>query len=513
MISKTTTSVWQKVALVLFGLVLSLAILEMGMHVGGFALLAIQDHANWRALKRKNTCRILCLGESTTHEQYPQPLERILNERNAGMRFSVIDKGRPALNSTDILAMVETDLDAYHPHAVVAMMGINDRIVKYYEAIPEVRSWIFQHCRVYRLARVLYVNFFKKGVLNSAGTGADRAPDVPGVDLSDRATFLKMPRGTIEDHASRQDEEGDVELGRSFMEHGEYQKANDFFEKALALDPRNVSAYDHLGELRKRQDSIPEAKRLLETAIALSPGDDNLYVALGNLYPNWRADFSKKEELFRKALALNPHNGDAYEALGRLYLRVKNDFPQAERLLAEAMKFSPENAYIPLTLGGHYRLRGDLTRAEALFKRAVQIAPQNERALEALASLYEMLGKSELAREYAGRMRASNLEDYAPVTIRNYQRLRAILDRRGIKLFCVQYPMRSVEPLRRIFGKDRDVFFVDNEQAFQQAVKKDGYAEYFRDMFAGDFGHCTQRGNELLAQNIAEVILKWVMRQ
>jgi hypothetical protein len=29
-------------------------------------------------------------------------------------------------------------------------------------------------------------------------------------------------------------------------------------------------------------------------------------------------------------------------------------------------------------------------------------------------------------------------------------------------------------------------------------------------MFAGDFGHCTDKGNRLLAENIATVILKEV---
>ncbi|MFH0984246.1 MAG: hypothetical protein V1882_01790 [Candidatus Omnitrophota bacterium] len=78
---------------------------------------------------------------------------------------------------------------------------------------------------------------------------------------------------------------------------------------------------------------------------------------------------------------------------------------------------------------------------------------------------------------------------------------------KGIKLVCVQYPRRSLESLRKISGKDEDVVFVDNEAVFQTAVKKEGYPTYFRDMFAGDFGHCTAKGNELLPENIADVIL------
>jgi len=44
-------------------------------------------------------------------------------------------------------------------------------------------------------------------------------------------------------------------------------------------------------------------------------------------------------------------------------------------------------------------------------------------------------------------------------------------------------------------------------------VKSTGYKEVFRDMFSGDFGHCTEKGNRLLAGNIAAVILKELFRR
>ena len=68
--------------------------------------------------------------------------------------------------------------------------------------------------------------------------------------------------------------------------------------------------------------------------------------------------------------------------------------------------------------------------------------------------------------------------------------------------------MRSIAPLKKIFKEDENIIFVDNERLFKDAVRKDGYNAYFQDMFGGDFGHCTQKGNRLLAQNIANVILK-----
>ncbi|MFH0984249.1 MAG: tetratricopeptide repeat protein [Candidatus Omnitrophota bacterium] len=420
---------------------------------------------------------------------------------------------------------MESYLDVYRPNAVVAMMGINDWRVKYFQDIPEARAWIFQNCRVYRLGRILWVYFLKKlraeGVYSFVRASADPVRDVSRVDPSSRSSLFEVSRATTENdmdvfanpiQIAPQDSGAYVELGISSRDNGDFQKAINCFQKAIAINPRNSSAYSHLGELRRRQGSIVEARRLLEKAIELNPKDDNLYVALAG-FQKRKKDFVIIEALLRKAMALNPRNDRAYVELGNLYLFVRNDFPRAERLFIEAMKAAPKTAYIPIVLGGHYRLRGDFTRAEALFKRAIEIDPQNERALEAITSLYEMIGKPELASEYARKIHASSLDYGAPVTIYNYRRLKTILDRRGVKLVCAQYPMRSLEAFKKIFEKDKGVIFVDNDNVFRKAVERDGYAAYFRDMFAGDFGHCTAKGNELLARNIADVILKEVFNK
>jgi hypothetical protein len=70
--------------------------------------------------------------------------------------------------------------------------------------------------------------------------------------------------------------------------------------------------------------------------------------------------------------------------------------------------------------------------------------------------------------------------------------------------------VRSVEPLKKMLGNDAGIIFVDNENLFKEALQKASYKEYFKDMLAGDFGHCTDKGNRILAQNIAGAIFKEV---
>lgn len=101
-------------------------LLETGLRLGGFVLLSIQEHRNACSIKDKNTYRILCLGESTTQNHWPPFLQEILNQRNRGIKFSVIDKGLGGTNTSAILERLEINIKQYQPHMVITMMGIND---------------------------------------------------------------------------------------------------------------------------------------------------------------------------------------------------------------------------------------------------------------------------------------------------------------------------------------------------------------------------------------------------
>jgi hypothetical protein len=86
--------------------------------------------------------------------------------------------------------------------------------------------------------------------------------------------------------------------------------------------------------------------------------------------------------------------------------------------------------------------------------------------------------------------------------------IKEILDKKKVRLVCVQYPMLNIKQLKAVFEDREGIIFVDNEKVFKDAVRREGYEEYFIDTFGGNFGHCTPKGNRLLAENIAFAILK-----
>jgi tetratricopeptide (TPR) repeat protein len=304
-----------------------------------------------------------------------------------------------------------------------------------------------------------------------------------------------------------------VELGRLYQVQGKLSQAEDCFKKAIELNPKSDDAYVGFGGFYLLQDKFFQSKNSFKKAIALNPKNDKAYVGLGRLYGK-HGKFSQSEELLSKAVELNPENDSNRNALGMIF-RIQGKFQQAEDSFTKAVELNPANMRNLFQLVALLREQGKLAQSENALKKASELYPNDSRILVGMASLCGEMGKSELAKQYtekANRLKSSAAY-YAPITVHNYRKLKDILDRKGIKLVCVQYPMQDVAPLKRIFEKDDGVIFVDNERVFKEAVMRSGYKEYFRDMIAGDFGHCTQKGNELLSQNIAEVILREVFNK
>ncbi len=449
-----------KITLIILGLFLFLTLLEIGLRLGGFILLSIQEYRNLQSLKQKGSCRIMCLGESTTSGQYPPYLEEILNQHNIGIKFSVIDKGIDAISTAYILDTLESNLDRYQPDIVITMMGINDKQLHMpHEAVSDSKIINFlKSFRTYKLSKLLGLHIVTK--LQELKSDKDTAQPM---FLAQRDKLQLNPK----------DNRTYFELGWAYREQGKFPEAEASFKKAIELNPGNDMAYVGLGLAYEGQDKLPEAKASCMKAIELNPENDRAYLELAWFYQR-RSKFPEAEPLFKKAIELNPRNDMEYVGLGYAY-----------------------------------EGQGKFSEAEAVFKKAIETNIKSDKAYGALKVLYEEMGNSGLARKYDKKYRELKLCCYPAVTIANYHRLKMILDKKGIVYVCVQYPMRNVEPLKNIFQDDmKDIIFVDNERIFEKVLKQENHKNYFTDMFAGDFGHCTEKGNRLLAENIANVILK-----
>ena len=537
---------WQKIILVFLGLFLAALILEIGLRTAGFTMLSMQKHKNLQSIKQNGEFRIMCIGESTTQSQYPPYLEETLNKRNIGVKISVLDEGLSGTNIGVILLRLESNLDKYQPAIVVTMLGINDGEGSHLPYEVNSNSKIisaFKSLKVCKLMRLIWLHMEAK--LKESGffmaMGHNRTVERFNESHKGEDSSLKqkhVPGEAIE--LSPKNDSAYTGLGYFYKTQGKHTESEQAFKKAIELSPKNDSAYLALGQLYRDQGKHTESEQAFKKAIELSPKNDSAYIGLGQLYRD-QGKLSDLEQILKKIIEINPKNDYAYAELGRLYKELGR-YAESEQILKKAIEFdrrndsayaglgwlykdqgrlleqeeafkkavelNPENYSAYIGLGSFYRSQGKIIESEQVFEKAIELNPRNDFAIGGLATIYCEMGRNELSKTYVDKLNNLRGGFYNPVTINNYHKLKQILDKRKIKLVCAQYPMRSVQPLKKIFKDDENIIFVDNERIFKDAVRKEGYNEYFRDMFGGDFGHCTHKGNRLLAQNIANAILK-----
>jgi len=469
------TSWWKKILLVILGFFLSLILIETGLRLGGFIILSLQEQRNIASARQKGTYLIMCLGESTTADgpnPYPDQLENILNQYDIGIRFVVVNKGVPTINTKHILKYLPNNLGKYHPDMVVTMMGINDKYVKYYEGVQDANTKLFNTFKTYKFARLIQKNILEK----SKRQDFDKVK--VGVRPDTQPSCDSVPRKATAVHNG---------LGWTGIVRGWFHK--------------------------KGEKSIP-AEKTYQEAIKLNPRNTDAYAALGWLYMRERK-YPQAKEMFQQAANLNSSNSRAYFGLGVLY-QSSGEYTQAKKAFEKAISLDPGDDTSRVSLGWIYMCTNDFTRAQELLKAGIQFHPKSDKLYRALIELYRQAGDNRSAAEYSMLKSKLGLSDDSStdLTRRNYLELKKILDQRKIRLVCVQYPVRALRPLKEIFdGQEDGVLFVDNEKTFKDALQQASYSEYFIDMFAGDFGHCTAKGNHLIAQNIADLILKEVFHR
>ena len=509
----------QKIAAIAFGIIAGLLIIEAGLRLGGHVFSSRQERKNTASLSRKGAYRILCLGESTTalggSSSWPSQLEDILNGSGSPAKFSVIDEGVPSINTSYIVGRLEENLDKYGPDMVITMMGMNDRDdTVIYGEFP---------LKTYKLAKLLVRNIYAKfaamkkekqeralveAVKNSPGD-ADAWTRLgwyyeSGNDFGKAEQAFEKAAGLNPSYEMTY-----FELARCYKEQGKYDDAAAAFEKILDVNPHNEMAYTELGRCYREQGKPEKAEQTFANALELDPRNVEFLIELGRCYMDEKK-YGRAEQAFVKAMDMNAANDSVYFELGLSYEK-QGEYGQAAAMFEKSIGINPRdpmNDKSYFELGRCYRALGGYGKAEKVIEKAAELNPADDRAYDELAELYDAMGNNAAASEARRKADDVRLTNVSPVTRNNYRELKRILDTRGIKLVCVQYPTRPVEPLRQIMKPYKDVVFVDNEGSFKDALSRGSYDEYFSDACYIDFGHCTPKGNRLLAQNIADTILK-----
>lgn len=128
-------------------------------------------------------------------------------------------------------------------------------------------------------------------------------------------------------------------LGNIEREAGRLDAALAAYERALAANPRNVSALNGRALALQQLGRSDDAERALVTALAIAPESAVTHSNLGNLYFRRNAPDRARDE-YRAAVRLDPDYAEAHNNLGSAYFRLGRPDLAAEQY-RRALQLSP----------------------------------------------------------------------------------------------------------------------------------------------------------------------------
>jgi Flp pilus assembly protein TadD len=178
--------------------------------------------------------------------------------------------------------------------------------------------------------------------------------------------------------------------GKNYFMLGDYKRAIELFEKALASSPANSDYELWLGRAwgRRAETSgwltagmhASKARQCFEKAVALDPHNREAKNDLFDFYlnaPGFLGGGMEKAAALAKSIA--NERPPEYEFEEAQIADRKKDYAAAEAHLRRAMELAPSEPGRVLDVARYVAKRGRLSESDALFERARKLAPSQPR--------------------------------------------------------------------------------------------------------------------------------------
>jgi TolB-like protein/DNA-binding winged helix-turn-helix (wHTH) protein/Flp pilus assembly protein TadD len=180
------------------------------------------------------------------------------------------------------------------------------------------------------------------------------------------------------------------------------RKAIEYFQEAIARDPRYALAYSGLADVHctmatsynrrvAPREAYARAKAAALRATEIDAELSEAHASLGQILVQFDWDWAGAEREFRRALELNPSNGVALHWRSHCYL-AQGRFDESARDAVRALDTDPASVMLIIHLGEHYHLARQYDLAIEQHRRALELNPNHPNARPLLALVYEAKG-------------------------------------------------------------------------------------------------------------------------
>ncbi len=184
-------------------------------------------------------------------------------------------------------------------------------------------------------------------------------------------------------------------LGICYIQTQKYDQARKAFGKMFDVPPDSAASYLFTAQMLLRQEFDPVAEEYGQKAVALDPKLPMAHYLLGVLYM-YKSRIPEAIAEFQKELAINPGHAQTYYKLADAYSRVQK-YDEAERLLQRSIWLDSSSTGPYILMGKVLAKKGENELAVRALQRAATMDPNNPFTHQLLGQAYRDMGQKEEA--------------------------------------------------------------------------------------------------------------------
>jgi tetratricopeptide (TPR) repeat protein len=294
-----------------------------------------------------------------------------------------------------------------HPEAADAFAGARLLLQRgqYDEAIDHLTKLGAQTPGLKGLAHELGSAYYRKGdypkAIESLKKALEERPqDNEAVQLLGLSYYLAGRPGEaipllerVQAWFPRTNVDASYMLGMCYVQTHDYVQARKAFARMYDVPPDSAPSYLFAARMLLRQEFEPVAEEYAQKAVALDPKLPRAHFLLGELYL-FKSRVPEAITEFQKELAINPTDASTYYKLADAYSRVQK-FEDAERLLQRSIWLDDTSTGPYILMGKVLAKKGETELAVRALQHALAMDPNNSITHHLLGQAYRDLGKNE----------------------------------------------------------------------------------------------------------------------
>jgi tetratricopeptide (TPR) repeat protein len=276
---------------------------------------------------------------------------------------------------------------------------------KYGDAISQLQEMSAKHPGLKGLAHELGVAYYKKGdyikAIDSCKQALAEDPQnkeaiqLLGLSyyLSGRPAEAVPLLEQVQTWYPRANVDATYILGLCYIQTKAYPQARQAFARMFDVPPDSAASYLFTARMLLRQEFDPIAEEYAQKAIALDPKLPLAHFFLGELHL-YKSRIAEAISDFQQELALNPAHAATYYKLADAYSRIRK-FDEAERLLQRSIWLDATSTGPYILMGKVLEKKGEAELAVRALQHALSMDPNNSVTHHLLGQAYRDMGKNE----------------------------------------------------------------------------------------------------------------------